>query len=516
MSKKKTRKVEAQVIKSQNQPVLKAELPMEISEHEVDSAEWINPSANLEGYKNLVNGSTILPQCICAYKKNIAGFGLGVRYIEDEEETDEKANEFIRATELIDLLGTEKATKEVFEDLIDSRETYGIGYLEIIRNLKEEVSQINFINDTETVKKSVVGNEIVDYEYFYKGRKLSRKKRFRKYRQQKGGLTRYYKEFGDPRIMNVNTGEYIEKSASLNINQHANEILEFTVGTEEYGTVRWIGQVLGIDGSRKAEELNNRYFVEGRHTPLAIIVRGGTLSENSYSKLQEYMNDIKGEKGQHAFLVLELEENGEAKTAFDEGQKPDVELKDLASVLQQDELFQNYMENNRRKVQSSFRLPDLYVGYTTDFNRATAQTAMEVTEEQVFQPERESLEWIINNKLLNGYSFKHVEIYFKKPEISNPDDVAKILNIAERAGGLTPNKAKQIGLNAIGEESEEYDGDWANIPLALLRMSGTPALNDIKKQLDNKILKAASEKETELVAVMKEVRSLLERGEDNV
>ena len=61
----------------------------------------------------------------------------------------------------------------------------------------------------------------------------------------------------------------------------------------------------------------------------------------------------------------------------------------------------------RRKVQSSFQLPDLYVGYTTDFNRATAQTAQEVTEEQVFQPERKSLAWAINNRLafLNSIAF---------------------------------------------------------------------------------------------------------------
>jgi len=93
-----------------------------------------------------------------------------------------------------------------------------------------------------------------------------------------------------------------------------------------------------------------------------------------------------------------------------EGQsQPNVEIKDLAGILQKDELFQEYQENARKKVQSAFLLPDLYVGYTSDFNRATSQTAMEVTEKQVFQPERERLAWVLNNKLLNGYGFKYVE-----------------------------------------------------------------------------------------------------------
>ena len=89
----------------------------------------------------------------------------------------------------------------------------------------------------------------------------------------------------------------------------------------------------------------------------------------------------------------------EPAAGFDVEKQPEVEIKDLANILQKDELFQEYQENSRKKVQSTFLLPDLYVGYTTDFNRATAQTAVEVTEKQVFQPERNSLAWIINNKL---------------------------------------------------------------------------------------------------------------------
>lgn len=45
-----------------------------------------------------------------------------------------------------------------------------------------------------------------------------------------------------------------------------------------------------------AEGLNNNYFYNGRHTPLMIMIRNGTLTDDSYSHLKEYMNDIKGEK----------------------------------------------------------------------------------------------------------------------------------------------------------------------------------------------------------------------------
>ena len=79
----------------------------------------------------MVQNSSILPQCIRAYKSNIAGFGIGIRYTEDVEETEEMKAEWDMAEEVLELLSMEKDTKEVFEDIIDARETYGISYLEL-------------------------------------------------------------------------------------------------------------------------------------------------------------------------------------------------------------------------------------------------------------------------------------------------------------------------------------------------------------------------------------------------
>ena len=311
--------------------------------------------------------------------------------------------------------------------------------------------------------------------------------------------------------MDRRDGKYLKDGETLELAYQANEILEFAIGTEPYGEVRWIGQVLGVDGSRKAEGLNNNYFDNGRHTPLMIMIEGGTLTDESFDKLQQYMNDIKGEAGQHAFIILETEST-DGRTDFDQSEKPKVEIKDLANILQKDELFQDYLDNNRRKVQSSFQLPDLYVGYTTDFNRATAQTAQEVTEEQVFQPERKSLAWAINNRLLNGYHFKYVECYFLEPDISNPDDLYKLLTVCNNAGGLTPNKAKQIIYEAYGETAEDYPEEWGDVPLSYSKTQGGGMgfdLGTLTMSLQKQIEKAAGNHDDAVVAVMKEVKSLL-------
>ena len=187
-------------------------------------------------------------------------------------------------------------------------------------------------------------------------------------------------------------------------------------------------------------------------------------------------------------------------------------MKDIASILQKDELFQDYLDNNRRRVQSSFQLPDLYVGYTTDFNRATAQTAQEVTEEQVFQPERKSLAWAINNRLLNSYRFRYVEVYFKEPDVTNPDDLYKIMSVVNNAGGLTPNDAREVLYNLLGESCEEFQEEWGNTPIAISKNQQTldAAMGNLMTQITGQIEKSQAKGEPEeIVAVMKSVRKLL-------
>lgn len=476
---------------------------------EYSASDWRKTFYNQYGLSALVDDSTILPQCINAYGNNIAGFGISLAYNEDyKDETPEMKAEWDKVKKVLDLMSTEKPLKSVFVDLIKDREAIGIGYLEVIRNGLGEVVQIEHITSPHTIEMTVPLEPSQDYTYMYKGEEVVRKKKFKRYRQTVGAKTIYFKEFGDPRVMDKRTGEYVK--GGLPVYEEANEILEFKVGTAAYGKVRWLGQTLTVDGARRAEILNNNYFRKGRHTPMMIIIRGGSLTEDSKTKLKSYMDEIEGEKGQHGFLLLEAENTDNVVgTAFTEEQKkPEIEIKDLAAILQRDELFQEYSINSRKKVQSAFLLPDLYVGYSAEYNRATAQTVMEVTEKQVFQPERTDLEWIINNKLLNSYGLKYVEARFNAPDITNPDDVAKILGVTAPAGGLTLNDSRELSGKTLGKEFEPYPEEIGNLPLALINTQ------QINESIEKSIVKAQNNNDDDIVDILKAIRkAIATRGE---
>lgn len=220
MSGKAKGQVKATVIKAADPvisaPIKKSDAPSQVTvEEAVNAGDWIEPPMMLEGLKNMVTESSILPQCIRAYKNNIAGFGIGIRYTVDQEETPEMKAEFDAITEVVELLNVDQDTKQVFENIVEARETYGIAYLEVIRNLDKEVQQIEFIKDTPSVRKSRPMEPYVEIPYFHHGKETKRRKKFRKYKQEICGRTVYFKEFGDPRIMDLRDGRYVPEGAGL-------------------------------------------------------------------------------------------------------------------------------------------------------------------------------------------------------------------------------------------------------------------------------------------------------------
>lgn len=455
------------------------------------------PPFNINGLQEMVQQSTILQQCITAYRRNIVGFGAVPQYKKSElqekriqllatdeadregklvddpdtpiredllepgkkpvtQETAVMVNEWEAITDFTEFFNFETSFEEVAGDLIEDREITGNFYCEIVRNLDGQVVEGNRLNPTY-IQCTAISDVVVQVAYVRNGRKVERGRKFRKYSQQVGGKQVWFKELGDPRFMDFETGEYHE---SLTSDRQANEIWHGKIGNDAYGLPRWIGQVVHMYGSRKAEELNLRYFETGRHVPMAIMVSNGTLSPQAEDQIEDYLSSIEGVENAHGFLVIESEG---LPSDLSDGTVTNskVEIKSLSDVIQKDALFLDYDAKSREKVQSAFRLPDIYVGRSADFNRATADTAKEITEEQVFNPERTQIEWLINHRILSDYEFQYTELKFKKPEASSIDEFKSVIELLLDGTSITTNELREVTGKYLGKEFDslgvEYD-----------------------------------------------------------
>lgn len=478
-------------------------------------SDLIEPPYPLTDLYRMTEYSTILGQCIESYKRNITGYGIGINYNVDESqegETAEMKAEKVKVEFFIKAFNFDKSFEELSGDVITDREKTGNGYMEIIRDSLGKIAGGDRL-DPRTMRLTTLGS-FTDVEVEFDGVKSTRPKKFRKYVQiiNNGVKKTWFKELGDPRYMKASTGEYTD---SHNGQDEATEVLHLKIGQDAYGVPRWIAQVLHMYGARKAEELNYRYFQDGRHTPLAVIVQNGMLTEESHEQLKEYANGVQGVQNSHKFLLLEVEGMETGLMPGDEKISPvRVELKSLADMLQKDALFLEYDDSSRMKVQSAFRLPDIYVGRSADYNRATADKARQVTEEQVFEPERNSLEWIINNKLLKDLELCCAYVDFKTPEINDPQDQARLLDVIGRFGGITPNDLRETAADILGKPLDLLDIDDANLPMAIANSIRQQAggINLPKVLAANEIDNQDVEEVQKIISLLKDIRDEVEEN----
>ena len=427
-------------------------IPIQKSEKQFidNSTTLLSPPYDKSLLRALMEYSTILSQCNEAYKQNIAGFGISPKYIEDETTTGEstqKKAEWDRMNELLNSLNDEMPLKEVIETAILHREETGEAYIEVLRNLRGEVVGIENIDPVPMlVTKKLVGAD---------------GKKYRRYCYRDGVNEVWYKALGDPTSLNLD-GSINEGTTDKGT---ATEVLHLKIGDGAYGVPRWIGVLLDLLGDREAGELNYSYFMEGRHTPLALITNNAQLTPETEQKLKEYAQGGKAARHKILWLGLESDVPEDMDPLEAAKKKGTAELVKMADVLQSDALFLEYSDKVREKVLSKYRLPPVYIGLSSDYNRATVETAKELTEEQVFQPERLALAWRLN-RLFKDYGFKHVEVTLEAPKIENPDDTAKILSLLIAGNAVAPNDLRDLAGRVLGKDLEAFRDESYNVPTA--------------------------------------------------
>ena len=229
---------------------------------------------------------------------------------------------------------------------------------------------------------------------------------------------------------------------------------------------RWIGNWLAVEGSRQAEEVNYEYF-ENNTVPLMALLVAGTLDDKVVERIQDFINDeMKGRKSFNKILVIEASPFN-AELPGTSSPKVSVQFVPLSDAQQKDSLFDNYDKTNREKIRSSFRLPPLFVGLTSDYTYATARESREVAEEQVFGPERVDHDFVINRLLFPAMKVRYWRYKSIPPAVNDFEAMSSVLDTFSRCGLTIRETRDEISRLLNHPLSSEVDdkSDWLNLPL---------------------------------------------------
>lgn len=369
-------------------------------------------------------------------------------------------------------------------------EVMGNGFWEVIRDGAGQVCQFDYV-PAFTVRLLPLDKVPLEVEMLTKTNEFDYEKvkitrRFRRYIQIFETRVVYFKELGDPRIISAKTGAIFDSLETLKRHDSsdapATELIHFKVHStrSSYGVPRWIGTLLAVLGSRQAEEVNYMYFDNKSVPPLALLVSGGRISGDTVTRIQDFINnEIKGKANFHKLLVVEAESPQQQPGMPDNG-RIKIDLKPLTQAQQQDALFQNYDERNVDKVGMSFRLPRMLRGDIRDFNRSTAEAAIEFAESQVFGPERDEFDFTVNRKLLQAvFGIRFWSFKSNAPATRNAKDLSTMITEQTTAGVLTPGEARDLSQGVFNRELKKVDAPWARQPMPVTLAGLAGPLDDV-------------------------------------
>ena len=432
------------------------------------------PLYDFNNLYQMYEDSDVLQACIEAMQQNIDGFGYQLDFLGDDIK-DKKSSvaqeEFKMLKDFFDAPNENESWTTVRKKVREDLEVIGNGAVEFIRNRRGEIAMAYHI-PFRYIRASLLEKEYKTLLVVVpRNGKLVRvriRKRFRKFAQlnQFESSVRWFKEFGDPRIMDATTGEYKKKPGDCKI--VASELLHIKLpfGGHIYGLPRWIGAVLDVMGRRSAQYVNYDLFNSQGIPPLAIMVSGGVLSDESVLELEAM---VRGMRGAEKWNRVALFESNPESMGLDDKGNAKIELKSLSEYRKEDQMFDRYLTATQKNIRHRFRLPPLYVGAAESFTHATSKSARAVAEEQVFSPERAYFDEIVNSKLLRqefGTSFwKYRSL---GPKLANPEEISQGVETFARAGAFSVNHAIRRANEAFGLQMSTYDAKWADYPLGLV------------------------------------------------
>jgi capsid portal protein len=211
----------------------------------------------------------------------------------------------------------------------------------------------------------------------------------------------------------MDTGVFARVGESLPAERRASEMLflcNYHPATP-YGLPRYIGLDVDIDSSREAQEDTYDFLRNNAIPKVLMFLLGGALTKSGNELLKDALSDVKARgKAKNRAVLVEADpvSTMEGPTAGgSSASRVGLEVVRLNDLQQGDAMFREFRKDHREDLRQAFRFGGIFLGRSDDANFATANVAMTLAEQQVFAPEREAFDAMMNRQILPALGIRY-------------------------------------------------------------------------------------------------------------
>lgn len=461
----------------------------------------LSPPMSLFQADDVIDSCPSLAKNIACMVTNTVGHGFSLRpRVEIKEGMSDilwsaMQKEKDRVQSFLENLCIDYSFTDLMELLQTHLERYANAYWEILRSPDGRVVGVSPIENPKKMRLCKKDEKASSYTHRSrvgtKYENIRTERRFRRFvKLGDSGSKRYYRQYGDSRQLNCETGEY-GNFQTVPSNKRANEILHFRLphSNSEYGVVRWISALIDAVMIKTAKMCNFDVLDNGGTPPMAIAIAG-----SSDPKLEERIRDqiaeIKAKGGRSSVLIIQVDAEEVGVQASETTIQPRITFENLAQMMIEEGMFLEQLKFSDREICAVFRIPPLLLGNLEDVpNKATANIAKETAEEQVFAPARRKIEEVINRLLMDAIMPDRLErgvmywdFVFNSLSTDRTEALLSVAKEGREGKSITPNEHHKILDQALPDlRLDPLPDDPRNdVPMLYLESGIDPDLMELQ------------------------------------
>jgi PBSX family phage portal protein len=365
---------------------------------------------------------------------------------------------------------------ELLEAFLTDYDGLGVAYLEVTRGMPT-------IRPSASGGAEVVWGDIQKL-YHIPARTMRIRKHGDGYVQKRGVRKRFFKKFGDPRLIDAENGKELTAadlaSPGFTLNRLANEVIylyQYHPSSDYYGIPDFVPAIGAIVANLNVRDYNISYFDNSAVPLFAVVLEGAEWDDDSRTMIEDFFQkEVKGTNNGHKTLILEIPPGKKDE------QPAKIQLMPLQPQVK-DGYFTNFRRDNRDEIIRAHNMPPFRIGIieVANIGSGTGTAQLLNYQQSVILPRQKKIEYRINKLLIQnpaGFGFKDWEWSLVPVDISEKERMALVHERYGKLGAMTINEIRRdLGLPAV------EGGDVAFIIAAPDKITLIPQLAEKLKTL---------------------------------